>query len=241
MILTLELKKLKRTGYYAAFLAGGLLAAAVPLLQTALRREVFLAEEKEPLTILLNANWNMMSMLNLMLILCGACIMYHTEYADNALQKMDLLPVRPIRLFLAKLVLMSLAVLYCFAAEGIALALCCRLWFPAVSPDTARLWEELSYSFLLTLPTIALMLVIASLCRNMWISLGAGLILLFTVVTLPDDSLLCCLLPFAAPLRLLSHARSCGFAGRLLAGCVAEAFLFLFSEWILLKLRRCFS
>lgn len=241
MILALEYRKLKRTGYHPAFLAGGLLAAAIPLLQTAARLEVFQAQGNDPLTILLNANWSMMAMLNVMLILCGACIMYHTEYADNALQKMELLPIRPLSLFAGKFLLLSLAVLGCLVLEAMSLALCCRLWFPAAPLDLIRLAKEAAYSLALALPTIAFMLVVASLCRNMWISLGIGLVFLFTVMTLPEESLLCSLLPFAAPLRLLSQAQRCGFAGELLAGCTIEALLFLVSESILLKLRRYFS
>lgn len=241
MILALEYRKLKRTGYRPAFLTGGLLAAAIPLLQTAARLEVFRNLPDDPLTILLNANWNMMAMLNLMLVLCGACIMYHTEYADHALQKMELLPVSPFRLFAGKCVLTALAVSGCLVLEAAALALCCRLWFSASFVDLVRLAQEMACSLVLTLPTIVFMLVVASLCRNMWVSLGIGLILLFIVMTLPDDSLLCSLLPFAAPLRLLSQLQRDGFARELLTGCAAETILLLASETILLKLRRCFS
>lgn len=36
-----------------------------------------------PINILMSANWQMMAMLNILISICGACMMYHTEYADN--------------------------------------------------------------------------------------------------------------------------------------------------------------
>ncbi len=30
-------------------------------------------------------------MLNILIVICGACMMYHTEYADNGMQKMSVL------------------------------------------------------------------------------------------------------------------------------------------------------
>ena len=87
MTLCLETKKLKRTGYLIAFPAGGLLAAAFPLVNMLVRPEAFTSLPGSPLAVLLDANWQMMAMLNILVSICGACIMYHTEYADNGAQK----------------------------------------------------------------------------------------------------------------------------------------------------------
>ena len=78
MIFSLELKKLKRTGYMPAFLGGAVLAAAVPLLHMLVRSETFIVLPGEPLNILYDANWQMMAMLNILTIICCACITYHT-------------------------------------------------------------------------------------------------------------------------------------------------------------------
>lgn len=109
MTLCLETKKLKRTGYLIAFPAGGLLAAAFPLVNMLVRPEAFTSLPGSPLAVLLDANWQMMAMLNILVSICGACIMYHTEYADNGAQKMELLPSGPGRLFGWKFVLAALA------------------------------------------------------------------------------------------------------------------------------------
>ena len=93
MILLLEIKKLKRTGCLPAFLGGAVLAAAFPLLNMLVRSETFTALPGEPFRILTDANWQMMAMLNILTIICGACMIYHTEYANNGAQKMAVLPV----------------------------------------------------------------------------------------------------------------------------------------------------
>ena len=87
MTLALEAKKLKRTGYFPAFLAGGLLASAFPLVNMLVRAETFTALPGEPFSILMDANWQMMAMLNILVCICGACMMFHTEYATTARRK----------------------------------------------------------------------------------------------------------------------------------------------------------
>ena len=54
MTLGLEMKKLKRTGYVPAFLAGGVLAAAFPLANMLVRSETFTSLPGDPLSILMD-------------------------------------------------------------------------------------------------------------------------------------------------------------------------------------------
>jgi len=102
MSFSLECKKVKRTGFTPAFLCGGILAATVPVLNMTVRSENYLGLYAGPVQILLDANWQMMAMLNILLIVSGACLMYHTEYADNAIQKICTLPTKESRLFFSK-------------------------------------------------------------------------------------------------------------------------------------------
>ena len=96
MSFALECKKVKRTGFLPAFWGGGILAAAVPIVNMAVRSETFVGMAASPVNILLAANWQLMAMLNVLLIIAGACIMYNNEYADNAIR-------RKARFFSAKL------------------------------------------------------------------------------------------------------------------------------------------
>ena len=107
MSLAIESKKLKRTGYLPAFLAGGFLAAAFPVVYMMVKAEET-SLSGNPLAILMSANWQMMAMLNILISICGACMMYHTEYADNGMQKMSVLPIRQGNLFFSKFVIAAL-------------------------------------------------------------------------------------------------------------------------------------
>ena len=78
MIFALECKKIKRTGVFPAFITGGLLAAAVPVVNMTVRSDIYVSLPDSPVQILMNANWQMMAMLNVLLLVAGACLMYHT-------------------------------------------------------------------------------------------------------------------------------------------------------------------
>ena len=99
-MLPLECKKLKRTGCLPAVVLCGLFAAAFPLANMLVRPEAFTTLPGDPLSILADANWQMIAMLNILLSICLCCIMYHTEFADRGIQKSETLPVKAHLLFL---------------------------------------------------------------------------------------------------------------------------------------------
>ena len=66
MILSLECLKLKRTGFFPAILPGGVLSSMIPAVNMAVRSGTFTSLPGNPLVILLNANWQLMAMLNLL-------------------------------------------------------------------------------------------------------------------------------------------------------------------------------
>lgn len=70
MSLLIESKKLKRTGYLPAFLAGGFLAAAFPVVYMMVKAEEMTALSGNPVNILMSANWQMMAMLNILISIC---------------------------------------------------------------------------------------------------------------------------------------------------------------------------
>ena len=102
MSVSLELRKIRRTGLLPGMLAGGLLAGAFPILNIAVRPDTFLAMQGSPLSILFSQNWSMLGMLNLFFLIIGACILYHMEYADGAMEKMKALPLSQGGMFAAK-------------------------------------------------------------------------------------------------------------------------------------------
>ena len=61
-----EYKKIRRTGILPGCLAGGILAALVPVLELAVRWERYADISRPPLQIILEAGWQMMTMLNML-------------------------------------------------------------------------------------------------------------------------------------------------------------------------------
>ena len=180
-----------------------------------------------------------MSQLVIFLIVCGCSLMYAAEYTDRGDLRMSTLPVRPSSLFLGKLAVAALSLVWVLSVQTLSLTLCCKHWFPDRGIRIADILKEAAFELALFLPTLTLMLAAASACRNLWISLGSGIILTFLGSMLPSDPLLLSLLPFCAPYRMLH-----GIAGTdalfCLAVCGAETLLFYIAGLIYLQIRRSF-
>lgn len=240
MSVSLECKKVRRTGFLPAFLGGGILAAAVPIVNMAVRSEMYLNQPGSPIQILLGANWQMMTMLNVLLTAAGTCLLYHTEYADNAMQKMKSLPIRESSIFLSKAVLMVFMSLFALATQAGAVTFCSYYWFEIGN----GFWEELcncfGYSLLLLLPCMILSLLISEACKNMWVSLGIDVICVFTAAMLPTANFALSLFPFALPFQIFSSAditRSIHY----ICGAAAELAVCVLAQLIFVKVRRSFA
>ncbi len=210
MTLYLEWKKLKRTGYLPAIICGGLLASAFPVLNMLVRSEIFTSLSGDPFVILMDANWQMMAMLNILLMVCGTCSMYHTEYADNGIQKMSLLPLRTEALFFGKLSVTVLSSALIILMESAVLIGCALYWFPEFQVCISEFLKNVGFELTTMLPTVVLALLIASFCRNMWLSLGINVILVFIFSTLPQNQLFLNLCPFSSPYQLFSTIETNG-------------------------------
>lgn len=233
----LEYKKVKRTGLLPAFAGCGLLAAAFPVADMAVRSERYLSLPDSPVSILLHSDWQMMSMLNILLLVVAACILYHTEYADNALLKMCSLPLKESSLFFGKILLLIPLLIFTLALEAASLGFCCLHWF-AFSPEVlTELVYNMGFSLLLLLPAALLSLLLACACKNMWISLGIGVVCVFTATMLPADNFLLSLFPYALPFQILSgisKKNACEFA----IAAALESLGLCVVEILFLKIRR---
>ena len=240
MSVSLECKKIKRTGFLPAFLGGGILAAAVPVINMAVRSEIYLNLPGNPIQILLGANWQMMAMLNVLLVVAGACLLYHTEYADNAMQKMKSLPIRESSIFLGKTVLTICMSLFVLAIEAGAVAFCTYHWFEIGNGFFSELCKYFGFSFLLMLPCVILSLLIAEACKNMWVSLGIGVVCVFTATMLPTTNFALSLFPFAIPFQVFTSSDITQSMHYIYA-VVAELVVLAFAELIFIKVRRLFE
>ena len=231
-----EFRKIKRTGFFPVWLAGALLSGGFPLLNMAFRAENYTGLPGSGISILLKANWQTSAMMNLMLLILGACILYHIEFADNGLQKMLTLPLRESRIFLGKFLLMILAWLTALAEECLLYGFCCVRWFPG-EPFLPELLRSFGWFFLTGLPTLGFMLLISSLCRNMWVPLGAGVVLVFAATLVPETSSALSRLPFVLPYRLPETAGT-GDVWLSPAAVFAELVLCILLQRILTLFRR---
>ncbi|MDD3340067.1 MAG: ABC transporter permease [Lachnospiraceae bacterium] len=236
MMLFVESKKLKRTGFIAAFLGGGILASLIPILNMAVRSENFVGLSERPLKILLDANWQMMAMLNVLLVVIGACMMYYTEYADNAMQKMRTLSMKESTMFFGKFILLVGMSAVVLALEAATVSFCTVHWFSADTDFFIELLKNYGYTLLLIVPSAAFSLVIASACKNMWVSLGICVVCIFTATMISNKNFILSLFPFALPFQTFSEdaVKYC------IAACI-EMIVAGATELIYLKGRRAFE
>lgn len=240
MSVSLELKKAKRTGFIPVFLVGGMLAAAFPVLNMTVRSESYLDLPGTPLQILFDANWPMMAMLNLLLIVGGACLMYYTEYEDNAIQKMKSLPIKESTMFFGKAILLSVMYIIVLTIETLSLILSTFYWFGLNNGFWIELGKNFEYLFLLGLPSIMLSLLIASAFKNMWVSLGINVIGVFMAMMIYNMSFIISLFPFAMPFQIFGGTDPDRVLQFICAAFIGVIVIGI-AELIFLKVRRSFE
>ena len=240
MSFTLECMKIRRTGFVPAFVGGGLISAAVPVLDMVFRSEIYVGRDSSPVEILLSANWQMMAMLNILLVVTGACIMYNAEYADNAFQRICALPTTQSAMFFAKAVVMTVTGIMLLAIEACSVFYCSAYWFGQSTSLYAEVPAHFVFLFLLMLPAVMVSLLIASACKNMWISLGIGVLCIFAATMLPAQNFIMSLFPFALPFQTLS-GKGVDVISYYVAACLAEIVVIGALEVVFLKVRRSFE
>ncbi len=236
MMIAIEYRKLKSTGFVPAFLTGGILAALIPVINTAARPDTFTALSGPALKILLNANSQMILLLQMILIVCGACIMYHTEYADRALSHMLALPLNPEQIYFGKAAILVMAFFTLLILEGLGLTFCAAHWFSIPEDFYLELLKYSGTMALLGAPTILFMLMVSSWCENMWISLGIGVLFLSTVTVLTGGPFPLKLVPFLTPFAGLEAAGSS--LTHLLIGAAAETAALIILAFPAARIRR---
>lgn len=240
MSVALECKKVKRTGFYPAFLASGLLAAAIPVLNMAVRFESYLGLSGSPMKILLDANWQIMVMLNLLMIVAGACLMYNTENSNNAMQKMKAMPIKESRIFIEKFLVMSGMLLLILAIEIISLVFCSLYWFEGYKGIWSESAQYLGYLFLITLPCVMLSLFLASVCKSMWISLGIGVVCIFMATMILSGNSFLAYFPFALPFWQPGEVQENRMIQLICAACI-ELIVIGITQLLFIKVRRSYE
>ena len=89
--------------------------------------------------------------------------------------------------------------LFVLVAEAGAVTFCSYRWFEIGSGFFGELCKCFGYSLLLMLPCIVLSLLISEACGNMWVSLGIGVVCVFTAILLPEANFALSLFPEDTP------------------------------------------
>lgn len=233
----LEWKKAKRTGFFSLFLWGGIVAGTVPIVQIAVRSEMYLIPQPNPVQILFCRNWQIMAMFNMLLVVAGSCLLYHIEYAHYAMEKWKSLPIRESSIFFGKVILTIMMSLLLLVIEGGVMAFCSYRWFEIGNGFLKELWKSFGYAFLLMLPCIILSLLISKACKNMWVSLGIGVVCVFVATMLPTDNFLLSLFPFATSFQMLASTNK-ATAVHYIYGAVLEFIILGMTELLLGNIRR---
>lgn len=240
MSVSLEWKKVRRTGFLMTFISGSILIAAVPVVNMVVRSERYLAQQGTSIQVLLGANWQMMAMCNVLLVVVGACLLYHIEYADNAMQKMKSIPIREGSIFFGKVSLTIFMSVFVLVIEAGAIAFCSYRWFAIGNDFWSELCKNFGYAFLLMLPCIILSLLISEVCKNMWIPLGIGVVCVFTATMLPTNNFILSLFPYAIPFQIFAGTDTVQVMHY---SCMAVAELIVLGllELIVVRVRRLFE
>jgi len=173
-MLTIELRKEKRTGVIPVLLAVGVFGAAYVFANFALRKETLLNLPLAPMDVLLTQLYGVIMVLNLFGIVVAACTVYSMEFQGNAVKKMYMLPIRASGMYLCKFLILTASLLAAIAIQNLALAQIGRTDLPHGTFERTVLIHFAAYSFMTSMPVLSFMLLISSRFENMWVSLSVG-------------------------------------------------------------------
>ncbi len=91
-VLSIELRKEKRTGVIPVLLAVGVLGAAYAFVNFLVRKDTLLNLPLAPMDVLLTQLYGVIMILNLFGIVVATCMIYNMEFKGSAIKKMYMLP-----------------------------------------------------------------------------------------------------------------------------------------------------
>ena len=162
------------------------------------------------------------------------------SYAVVRMQKMKSLPIRESSIFFGKFVLTSIMSMVVLAIEAASIAFCVSHWLEIGNDFWLELGKNFGYSFLLMLPCVLLSLLISSACKNMWVSLGIGVVCVFTATMLPTNNFMLSLFPFATPFQVFVNTEMAQ-AMHYVYAAIIEIVVIGIAELVFIKVRRSFE
>lgn len=173
-ILSIELRKEKRTGIIPVLLAVGVLGAAYAFVNFIVWKDTLLNLPLAPMDVLLTQLYGVIMILNMFGIVVAACMVYNMEFKGTAIKKMYMLPISVPGLYLCKFLILTVMLLVAVAIQNLALMKIGITDLPQGSFELGTLISFAGYSFLTSMPVLSFMLLISSRFENMWVPLGVG-------------------------------------------------------------------
>lgn len=234
-VLLLEIRKQRRTGIFPLFWAAGLFAGLYGAVYFMLRKLTVLQFGMNVLDVLLSQVYGVICVINMFLLILAAVMLWHCEFAAEAIKKMAVLPIRKESLFLGKFILAAAAFAGTVCIEFSCIWLTGLAFLPAEAVNAAAVLQYACMAWASSLGVLSCMLFISSRTGNMWISLGTGVIGFLSGMSLVNlPSWICLLDPFVVMFKpvlaynatadpsivLASIVQSVFFLG---AGCILAA------------------
>ena len=173
-VLSIELRKEKRTGVIPVLLAVGVLGAAYAFVNFLVRKDTLLNLPLAPMDVLLTQLYGVIMILNLFGIVVAACMIYNMEFKGSAIKKMYMLPMSVPAMYLCKFLILTVMFLIAIVLQNLALMQIGMTDLPEGAFEMVTLVRFAGYSFLTSMPVLSFMLLISSRFENMWIPLGVG-------------------------------------------------------------------
>ena len=173
-VLSIELRKEKRTGVIPVLLAVGVLGAAYAFVNFLVRKDTLLNLPLAPMDVLLTQLYGVIMILNLFGIVVATCMIYNMEFKGSAIKKMYMLPMSVPAMYLCKFLILTVLFLIAIVLQNLALMQIGITDLPDGTFEMGTLVRFAGYSFLTSMPVLSFMLLISSRFENMWIPLGVG-------------------------------------------------------------------
>ena len=153
-VLSIELRKEKRTGVIPVLLAVGVLGAAYAFVNFLVRKDTLLNLPLAPMDVLLTQLYGMIMVLNLFGIVVATCMIYNVEFKGSAVKKMYMLPVSVPAMYLCKFLILTVMFLVAIVLQNLALAQIGMTDLPDGAFEMGTLVSFAGYSFLTSMPVL---------------------------------------------------------------------------------------
>ncbi len=188
-VLSIELRKEKRTGVIPVLLAVGVLGAAYAVVNFIVRKDTLLNLPLDPMDVLLTQLYGVIMVLNMFGIIVATCMIYEMEFRGNAVKKMYMLPMSVPGMYLCKFLIVTVSFLAATILQNLALAKIGVTDLPEGTFEMGTLILFSAYAFITSMPVLSFMLLISSRFENMWIPLGVGVAGFLSGMALANSSL----------------------------------------------------